>query len=102
MAANVLTSNPVFIDTAAGSTLTGQRQIQLIQWIATALPTDLDGLSFTLDGVTITTLVPITDALNEEAYPGVLYEAGPFTKPILAKDFVVNTLDTGIVLVWLA
>ena len=100
--ANNLNSNPVYIEAAAASTLTGQRQIQLIQWIATALPTDLDGLSFTLNGVTITTLVPITTTLNEEAYPCVLYQAGPFIKPILAKDFVVNTLATGIVLVWLA
>ena len=51
MAANVLTSNPVFIDTAASSTLTGERKIQLIQWIATTTPTDLNGLSFTLNGV---------------------------------------------------
>ena len=100
--ANNLNSNPVYIEAAAASILTGQRQIQLIQWIATALPTDLDALSFTLNGVTITTLVPVTDAVNEEAYPCVLYQAGPFTKPILAKDFVVNTLATGIVMVWLA
>lgn len=101
MAANILTSNPVFIDTAASSTLTGQRHIQLIQWIATGTPTDDDDLSFTLNGVTITTVVPITGTANEEAYPCVLYQAGPFAVPINAKDFVVNTLDSGIVLVWL-
>jgi len=99
--ANNLKSNPVYIDAAAASTLTGESKIQLIQWIVTALPTDLDALSFTLNGVTITTVVPVTDAVNEEAYPCVLYQAGPFTRPIRAEDFVVNTLATGIVLVWL-
>ena len=102
MPANVLTSNPIFIDTAAGSALTGERKIQLIQWIVTAAPTDLDDLSFTLNGVTITTIVPITATAGEEAYPCVLFQAGPFARPIRAKDFVVNTLDSGVVLVWCA
>jgi hypothetical protein len=102
MAANILTGNPVFIDTAASSTLTGIRLIQCIQWIATAIPTDLDDLSFTLNGVSITTAVPITGTAGEEAFPCVLYQAGPFPRPISAKDFVVNTIDSGVVLVWLA
>jgi len=100
MPANILTSNPIFIDTAAGSTLTGEQKIQLIQWIATGTPTDLDDLSFTLNGVTITTIVPITGTAGEEAYPCVLFQAGPFARPIRAEDFVVNTLDSGVVLVW--
>lgn len=99
--ANELNSNPVYIDTASGSTLSGQRQVQLIQWLDDANDVaDGDDLSFTLNGVTVAIKANLGSDVGQQLT--VLYEAGPFKCPIKADDFVVNTIDHGVVLVWLA
>lgn len=97
--ANVKTSNPISIDTASGSTLTGLFYVQCIQWIDDAADiADDDDLSFSLNGVTVAQKVQLTaNAVGNT----VVYQAGPFASPIAVKDFVVNTIDHGVVLVWI-
>ena len=101
--ANNLTSNPILIDTASGSTLTGLYQIQQIQWIDdNADIVSTDDLNFTLNGVTVNIRVKRDNTAASIDWNGILYNAGPFAKPILARDFVVNAVDNGAVLIWLA
>lgn len=94
--ANTLTTNPVFIDTAAGSTITDQR-IQAIQWIDDAGDmANADDLDFTINGVTIHLKVDTHTSASPVQY------AVHLSHPIVVKTFVVNTIDHGAVLVWLS
>jgi hypothetical protein len=95
--ANVLTSNPKSIDAASGSDLTDQ-WIQQIQWIDDAADiADDDDLNLTINGVTIAAKIQLTaNTVNNVA----VWTMGPFPHPILANTFVVNTIDHGVLLVW--
>jgi len=98
--ANVLTSNPVYIDTAAGSTISDVK-IQQIQWLDDANDVaDGDDLSFTINGVTVAIKQNLGSDVGFE--DTIIYQAGPFAKPILVNSFVVGVIDHGVVLVWLA
>lgn len=99
--ANVLTSNPVFIDTASGSDLTGMRRIQQIQWIKSDNGfADNDSLVMTINGVEITARYNQGSDVGQQDC--VVYQAGPFANPISVINFVVSTIDQGVVLIWLA
>lgn len=97
--ANTLTTNPIFIDTAAGSTITNQRIMQ-IQWLDDASDVaDGDDLSFTVNGVTIIMKANIGSDVGQ-ILP-VVFEVGPFSRPFIVSSLVVNTIDHGVFLVWL-
>lgn len=98
--ANSVVGNPVYIDTASGSTLTGIRHIQEIQWVdKTGDIVHDDDLSITMNGVTVAVKPQL---LNDNIHVGVcIWRMGPWAKPIPVTDFVVNTIDHGAVLVFL-
>ena len=97
--ANVLTGNPKSIDTAAGSTLSGLVGIKELQWIDNAGDiADGDDLSFTMNGVTVAMVANIGSDVGDQDI--VKYRLGPFNPPLIAKDFVVNTIDHGVLLVF--
>lgn len=96
--ANLLTSNPIFIDTAASSTVTNKK-IQQIQWIEdNADIVDDDDLVFVINEVTITVKMQKTTDVGYQ--DTVIYQAGPFNIPIYARTFSVTTIDHGTLLVW--
>jgi hypothetical protein len=97
--ANALTGNPVYIDTAANSTMNDVK-IQQLQWIDTATSiVSGDDLSFTLDTVTVAIKANVFTAVGDGKV--IVYEFGPFGFPVFAGTFVVNVIDNGAVLVWL-
>lgn len=97
---NILTSNPVYIDTAASSDIYDVK-IQLIQWYNEAADlADGEDLALTIDGVSIDMKYNLGSDVGQQAI--VVWEAGPFAEPIYVRHFVVDTIDDGAVLVWLA
>lgn len=97
--ANVLTSNPVSIDTATGSDITN-RKVQLIQWIDDAADiADNDDLAFTINGVAVAAKIQLTDNAVENV---AVWTMGPFPQPIYVSSMVVTTIDHGVLLVWCA
>jgi hypothetical protein len=97
--ANSLTGNPIYIDTAVGSTMSDIK-IQQLQWVDTATSiVDGDDLSFTLDSVTVAIKANVFTAVGDGKV--IVYEFGPFGFPVFAGTFVVNVIDNGAVLVWL-
>ena len=98
---NNLTSNPKYIDTAAGSTISGLMSIQELQWLDdNADIANDDDLDFTFNEVTIHVKPQRHETATSVDGGGVVYQAGPFALPIAATDFVVNTIDHGVLLVW--
>ena len=98
--ANNLVSNPKYIDTAANSNLSNVK-IQLIQWQDEAGDVgDGEDLSMTINGVTFAMKFKLGSDVGQQDI--ILWQAGPFAEPIFARDFVVNTIDDGAVLVWVA
>jgi len=106
---NTLTSNPIYVDTAA-TAWTGNKMVRLIQWIDDAGDiADDDDLSITINGVTIAVKVQIATtgggAPVEAVTPGVgnicLWQIGPFNPGMYMSDFVVNTIDHGTLLIWI-
>lgn len=100
--ANNLNSNPVYIDAAASSTLSGLSRIQLIQWVDdNADIANDDDLVMVINGVTVTIKPQRHETPASVDGGGVVYEAGPFSRPIAVTDFSVTTIDHGALLVWL-
>jgi hypothetical protein len=99
--ANNLNSNPVYIDAAASSELSGISRILLIQWVEDAgdIGND-DDLVMVVNGVTITIKPQRHETPASVDGGGVVYEAA-FSRPFVARDFSVTTIDHGALLVWL-
>jgi hypothetical protein len=97
MAGNVLTSNPIYIDTAASSDIYNRRVV-LIQWQDEAgdVINDED-LSITINGVTFAMKFKLGSDVGQQDI--ILWEAA-FSTPILVTHMVVNVIDDGAVLVW--
>ena len=100
--ANILTSNPYVIDTAATiwptATNKGTNRVRLIQWIDdNADIADDDDLVLTINGVAVTAKVQLT---NNTANTPTIYEIGPFNPGIPVTSFEVTTIDHGILVVW--
>jgi hypothetical protein len=94
---NLLTSNPVYIDTASSSDI-AQKRVVLIQWQDEAGDVaDDDELNITINGVTFSVLFKLNTDVGQQ--PIVLWKAA-FSTPILVENLVVNTIDQGAVLVW--
>jgi len=105
---NSLNSNPIYVDTAA-TAWTGNKMVNLIQWIDDAADiVDDDDLSITVNGVTIAAKVQIATtgggAPVENVSPNVgnvcVWQIGPFSPGIWIHDFIVNTIDHGVLLIW--
>ena len=98
--ANNLTSNPIYIDTASGSTVT-DKKIQCIQWFNEAADlADGEDLAFTINGIAIAMKYNLGSDVGQQDI--IVWQAGPFASPIYVREFVVTTIDDGAVLLWLA
>ncbi|MDY6834974.1 MAG: hypothetical protein SVY53_09280 [Chloroflexota bacterium] len=106
--ANSLASNPLYIDTAA-TIWTGDKAVRLIQWIDdNADIADDDDLSITINGVTIAAKAQIATtgggAPVENVSPNVgnicVWQIGPFSPGVYIHNLIVNTIDHGVLLVW--
>jgi hypothetical protein len=96
--ANNLTSNPIFIDTASGSTITNKK-VQLIQWINEAADLeDTEDLVFTINGIQISMKYNLGSDVGQQDI--IIYQAGPFADPIFVTSLTVDTIDDGALLIW--
>ena len=107
---NTLTSNPYYVDTAATLWTKTPKYVREIQWIDDfADIVDDDDLSITINGVTIATKIQIATTTGltpvEAVTPNVgnicVWRQGPFNPGIAISDFAVNTIDHGVLLIWL-
>jgi hypothetical protein len=99
MAGNVLTGNPMTVDTAATLWSSANKYVQLIQWIddAADIAND-DDILLVINGVTITGKIQMTaDTIGNL----VVWEMA-FNPPMRIESFVVTTLDSGLLVIWLA
>ena len=95
--ANLLTSNPIYIDTAASSDIYNKKVV-LIQWQDEAGDVaDGEDLSMTINGVTFAMKFKLGSDVGQQDI--ILWEAA-FSVPIMVTHMVVNTIDDGAVLVW--
>jgi len=96
--ANNLTSNPIFIDTASGSTITNKK-VQLIQWYNEAADlADTETCVFTINGVQLTLTYNLGSDVGQQDI--VVWQAGPFTDPIFVSSLTVSTIEDGALLIW--
>lgn len=99
--ANALTGNPMRIEGAATIWTADNKYVQLIQWIDdNADITDNDAIVLTINGVIITGKLqgPIT---NNNLNNIVAWEMS-FSPPMRIETFVVTTMSTGNLIIWLA
>ena len=110
MAGNVLTGNPMTVDTAATLWSTGApKYVQLIQWIDDAADiADNDDLLLVINGVTITAKIQIATTGGVSPVENVSPNVGnvcvwemSFSKSIPISKFVVTTIDHGLLVIWL-
>ena len=95
--ANLLTSNPIYIDTAASSDIYNRRVV-LIQWQDEAGDVaDDEDLSITINGVTFAVKNKLGSDVGQQ--PIILWEA-VLSEPVFVSHLVVNTIDDGALLVW--
>lgn len=99
--ANNLKGNPAYIDTAGATSELTNVRIQLIQWHNEAADLgDGEDLAMTIDGVSIDMKYNLGSDVGQQDI--VVWQAGPFAAPIFVRSFIVDTIDDGAVLVWLA
>ena len=99
---NTLTSNPIHCD-AAGTLWTTSvppKSVRLIQWIDDNGDLVHDStLVLTINGVALTAKIqPLNDNL---AFGAVAWQIGPFNPGISISSFVITTMGTGHLHVWL-
>ena len=98
--ANQTSSKLHVIDTAAGSKISGQAWIRLIQWIDDAEDiADSDDLAFKFNGITVTIKYQKTTDVGSAGV--VYYQAGPFNPGFMVEDFEVTVIDAGNLLVFI-
>ena len=99
--ANVTNSNPLMIDTAATLWTKTPTSVRLIQWVDdNGDIVDDSTLVLTINGVTLTTKLQL--AANVSNYGVVVWQMGPFSPGIVIDSFVVTTMGTGNLHVWLS
>lgn len=91
---NLLTSNPIFIDTAAVAWSTGVKSIRMIQWLDDAADiADGDTLAVIINDATISMVIQVTDNTANNA---AFWTFGPFNPGIPVSYFEVVTLGHGV------
>ena len=97
--ANLLTSNPMRVDTAA-TIITVQTRVLLIQWIDEAADiADDDDLNITINQTAIAAKIALT--ANEIGNIAV-WTIGPFNPGLMVNNLVVTTIDNGALLIFTA
>jgi len=94
---NVLTKNPMVIDTAA-TIWTAARFVRLIQWVDdNGDVVDDSTWVLTVNGASLTVKYQMTANVS----PVVIWQIGPFNPAILIHTFVVATAGAGNLHIWL-
>ena len=95
---NTLTSNPIHAD-SAGTLWTNGKAVRLVQWVDDNGDIVHDStLVLTINGITLTAIIqPVNDQLG---FGAVAWEIGPFNPGVWVKSFVVTTMATGHLHVW--
>jgi hypothetical protein len=98
--ANVINSNPIMVDTAAELWSKKPTRVRLVQWVDDNGDLVHDStLVLTINGVTLTVKIqPLNDQLG---FGAVAWQIGPFNPGINIDSFVVTTMATGNLHVWL-
>lgn len=98
--ADQLTSNPYRVEAAATLWTKTPKYVRLIQWVDDNGDIIDDSTAvLTINGVALT--VKLQLAANVSNYGVVVWQMGPFNPGICISDFVVTTLGTGHLHVWL-
>ena len=94
------TSNPLRYDTTTGASWSGLKFVRLIQWVDINEDiADGDTCAMTINGVVVESEIQI-DATLSSLTGAVVWNIGPFNPGVPVKDFSVDTLDGGVVYVW--
>lgn len=110
--ANNLTSNPIYIDTAAtiwvsnykaSGDIVGTKNVLLMQWvddnadIATA-----ETLDMTINGIQVIGKTNFHDTAGSVDLPDVVrWQIGPFANGFPVTSLVVTTISHGVLYIWL-
>ena len=98
---NVLDSNPYLVDTAATLWTKTPKAVRLIQWVDDNADIPDDGtITLTINGVALVMKVQRVTAPPSDGI-GVVWQMGPFNPGIIISDFIVTTMATGNLHVWL-
>ena len=103
--ANQTTGNPMVLDTPATIWSSGTKNIRLIQWINDAkdIIEATNDCVFTVNTTLITLKVDKHDtAASQDDNDVIAYQAGPFSPGINVNNFVLTTLDAGVIHIWLS
>lgn len=98
---NDTANNPLKYDTITSSNWTGyDKIIRLFQWIDDNEDiVDGDECNITVNGVTFG--VEVQRPTDVGHMDGVVWQMGPFNPGIIWRDFKLNTLDHGTVIIWI-
>ena len=98
--ANQLTGNPMRVEAAVTVWTKTPTFVRLIQWVDDAGDIVHDSTAvLTLNGCALTVMVqPLADQLG---FGAVVWQIGPFNPGICISDFVVTTLGTGHLHIWI-
>ena len=94
-----LTGNPMRVEGAATLWTKTPKFVRLIQWVDDAGDLVHDSTAvLTINGCALTVKIqPVNDGLG---FGAVAWEIGPFNPGIAISDFVVTTLGTGHLHIW--
>lgn len=97
--ANDLTSNPMYVDSAATLWANTNKMVRLVQWIDdNADIADDDDILVVINGVNIAGKIQLTANAVENL---CVWQLGPFSPGVTVQSFVVTTIDHGVLYVWL-
>ena len=98
--ANQIDSNPIRME-AAGTVWAGKpRNVRLIQWVDdNADLADNSTLVLNINGVALTVVIQL-DADFVSWNGAVVWEIGPFNPGVPVSDFIVTTMGTGELHIW--
>ena len=98
--ASQLDSNPIRMEGAA-TVWTGEvRKVRLIQWVDdNADLVDNSTLVLSINGVALTVIIQI-DADDVSLKGAVAWQIGPFSPGVPVSDFIVTTMGTGELHIW--
>jgi len=98
--ANSTTTNPMRFEAAATAWSKTPKSVRLIQWVDdNGDIVDDSTLVLTLNGCQLTTKLQL--AANISNYGVVVWQMGPFNPGVVISDFVITTMGTGHLHIWL-
>ena len=96
------TSNPLRYDTTTGASWSGTKFVRLIQWVDINEDiADGDTCAMTINGVVVESEIQVESTANYGTIGAVIWNIGPFNPGVPITNFSVDTLDSGVVYVWI-